>query len=164
MVANVIAEAQNDPNRKKSSGPELAGALDSDPDIYIPEIQAVQTDASMFVLPEPKFNINKMDVSSTDFDLEMFTSSTESKSLVVDVAPICMTFEDFFCGFTPDSHSSFSVTPTTGTLERRGGPPTQLTVTCNPQGCAGDLVGYLCVILPDEKDFSTYYKITCTSR
>ena len=73
-------------------------------------------------------------------------------------------FEDFFCGFTKDSHPSFSVTPTTGTLERRGGPTTRLTVTCKPKGASGELVGYLCVIMPDEKDFSTFYKITCMSR
>ena len=28
----------------------------------------------------------------------------------------------------------------------------------------GELVGYVCFILPEEKAFSTYYKITCTSR
>jgi hypothetical protein len=56
------------------------------------------------------------------------------------------------------------VTPTTGTLERRGGPTTRLTVTCKPKGASGELVGYLCVIMPDEKDFSTFYKITCMSR
>ena len=36
---------QVDPNRKQSSGPELAGALDSDPDIYVPEIEEIVADA-----------------------------------------------------------------------------------------------------------------------
>ena len=33
----------------------------------------------------------------------------------------------------------------------------------NPQGQSGDLVAYLCFILPDEKEYSSYYKITCKS-
>eukprot|EP00322_Chrysochromulina_rotalis_P012281 CAMPEP_0115859078 /NCGR_PEP_ID=MMETSP0287-20121206/16428_1 /TAXON_ID=412157 /ORGANISM="Chrysochromulina rotalis, Strain UIO044" /LENGTH=253 /DNA_ID=CAMNT_0003313363 /DNA_START=32 /DNA_END=793 /DNA_ORIENTATION=+ len=159
-----IMGSQVDPNKPKSTGPELAGALDSDPDIYTPEKLEVQADSSQFVLPEPSWNVNKMEVSATDYDLEMFCSSTEEGKLKVEVNPVCMTFEDYYCGFTPDSHPSFSVTPDKGTLERRNGPPTELTVTCNPKGAAGELVGYLCVILPDEKDFSTYYKITCASR
>ncbi len=32
------------------------------------------------------------------------------------------------------------------------------------QGASGELVGYLCFILPEERPFSTYYKITCNSR
>ena len=159
-----IKGSQHDPNRKKSTGPELANALESNPDIYVPEVLEVHADASLLTLPPAKFNINKLDFSQTDFDLEMFCGSTEEKQLAVDVAPVCMTFEDFFCGFTKDSHPSFSVTPTTGTLERRGGPTTRLTVTCKPKGASGELVGYLCVIMPDEKDFSTFYKITCMSR
>ena len=75
-----------------------------------------------------------------------------------------MTFENYFCGFTPDSHVAFSCTPTEGKMERRNGPPTEITVTVNPCGASGELVGYLCVILPDEPDFSSYYKITCASR
>jgi hypothetical protein len=153
--------AEVDPNRKKSTGPELAGALDSDPDIYVPEIAEVQVDTSDFVLPEPTFRIEKMEVSSTHADFEMQCASTDDKELVIEVKPVCMTFEDYYCGFTPDSHPAFSVSPSKGTMERRNGPPTELVVTCNPQGKHGELVGYLCVILPDEKDFSQYYKITC---
>jgi len=156
--------SQVDPNRKKNSGPELDGALDSDPAIYVPVIEAVVADESMFVLPEPSFKISKMEVSDTDYDLEMSCASTDDKDLVIDVKPVCMTFEDFYCGFTPDSHPSFSVTPSAGKMERRSGPPTSIKVTCNPSGSAGELVGYLCFILPEERDFSTYYKITCQSR
>ena len=159
-----ITGSQVDPNRKKSTGPELAGALDSDPDIYIPEIQDVTVDTSAFVLPEASFKVSKMEVSQTDADFEMFCASTDDKTLVIDVAPVCMTFEDFYCGFTADSNQAFSVTPTSGKMERRNGPPTELTITCDPQGKSGELVGYLCVILPDERDFSSYFKITCTSQ
>lgn len=116
--------AEADPNRKKSTGPELAGALDSDPDIYVPEVEEIHADASQFVLPKS---------GMTDMDYEMFTGATETKSLTIDVRPVAMTFEEFYCGFTADSHPSFSVTPTTGRMERRNGPPTQVTVTwCAP--------------------------------
>ena len=46
----------------------------------------------------------------------------------------------------------------------RNGDPTVITVNCNPGNAKGELVGYLCFILPEEKDFSTYYKITCHSQ
>jgi len=156
--------SQADPNRKKSSGPELAGALDSNPDIYVPEVEEIVADTSMFVLPAESFKVSKMEVSSTNEDFEMFCDSLTPKDLVVEVKPVCMTFEDFYCGFTADSHPAFRCSPTTGKQERRNGPPTQVKVTVDPQGAHGELVGYLCFILPEEKDFSTFYKITCTSK
>ena len=157
--------AEVDPNRPKSSGPELAGALDSDPDIYVPEALDVAVDTSDYVLPEPEFRIDKMEVSSTHEDFEMSCSSTEGGELKIEVKPVCMTFEDFHCGFTADSHPAFRVTGNAkGAMERRNGPPTPVTISVNPQGKTGELVGYLCFILPEEKDFSTYYKITCQSR
>ena len=45
-----------------------------------------------------------------------------------------MTYEPFFCGFTPDSHPAFSVSPASGKMERRNGDPTTVIVTCNPDG------------------------------
>ena len=113
------------------------------------------------------------------------------QELNIDVRPVAMTFEEFYCGFTEDSHPSFTVTPTEGKMvrttnathraclrpsallshrspslraqERRNGPPTTVTVTCKPNSKRGDLVAHLCFILPEEKAFSTYYKITCKS-
>ena len=44
--------------------------------------------------------------------------------------------------------------------------PTLLCVTssqCEPNGQTGELVAYVGCILPEEKPFSTYYKITCQS-
>lgn len=156
--------SQMDPNRKQSSGPELAGALDSDPDIYLPDAEVITKDASMFVLPEESFKITKMAMSQTDEDYETFVDSTGVKDFVIDVKPVCMTFENFVCGFTADSHPAFTCSPDTGKMERRNGPPTAITVHINPAGASGDLVGYLCFILPDEQDFSSFYKITCASR
>lgn len=151
------SQAQNDPGRAKSSGPELAGALDSDPDIYVPEIEELDAAKAGIEFKLPSSGM-------TDLDFDMFTDSTGTKDLVVEVRPVAMTFEDFYCGFSADSHPSFSVSPSSGKMERRGGDPTKVVVTCNPKGASGELVGYLCFILPEEKAFSTYYKITCQSR
>eukprot|EP00962_Isochrysis_galbana_P049735 scaffold21237_cov121-Isochrysis_galbana.AAC.1 len=49
-----------------------------------------------------------------------------------------MTFEDFYCGFTADSHQAFSVSPSEGKMERRNGPPTQVKVTVKPSGRTGE--------------------------
>jgi len=79
---------------------------------------------------------------------------------VIDVRPVMMTYEEFYCGFTRDSHPAFSVSPDSGKMEKRGGAPTQVEVTCTPKGASGTLTATLCFILPDEKMFSTYYGIT----
>jgi len=56
---------------------------------------------------------------------------------VIPVTPVCMTFEDFYVGFTEDSHPAFTCTPTEGKMERRKGPPTEVTVRVKPTGRTG---------------------------
>ena len=128
-----------------------AGALEVNPDIYVPEAEEIVADESEFHLPAS---------GMTDLDFEMKFAHTSVGELKIDVRPVAMTFEEFYVGFTPDSHPAFSVTPTEGRMERRNGPPTELTVTCNPEGKTGELEAHLCFILPEEKAFSTFYKIT----
>merc|ERR1719247_1593262 len=72
--------SQADPNRKKSSGPELQGVLDSDPDIFVPEVQHLDAEAAgvEFKLPS---------TGMVNQELEMFCASTESKSINIDVSP-----------------------------------------------------------------------------
>jgi hypothetical protein len=72
------------------------------------------------------------------------------------VAPVCMTFEDYFAAFSPDSHPSFSVSPVTGRMDRRGGEKTVLSVTCNPNGQAGEFVGNLVINLPEDNSNICY--------
>lgn len=142
-------------DKDRNMDPGVAGALEVNPDIYVPETEEIVADESQFVMK------NK---AMTDLDFEMFLdASTESKSIVVDVRPMMMTYEDFYVGFTADSHPAFSCTPTSGAMEKRNGAPTQITVTCTPGGAKGELEAWLCFILPDEKAFSTYYKITAKS-
>merc|ERR1719487_573838 len=94
------------------------------------EEEEIVADESEFHLPAS---------GMTDLDFEMKFAHTSTGELKIDVRPVAMTFEEFYVGFTPDSHPAFSVTPTEGRMERRNGPPTELTVTCDPQGKTGEL-------------------------
>lgn len=136
--------------------PGVEGALEVNPDIYVPEEEVIAVENSDFVLPSS---------GRTDADFEMFTIQGNAKDLAIEVKPVAMTFEPFYCGFTADSHPAFSVSPGSGKMERRNGDPTSITVTCNPgENVKGELKATLCFILPEEKAFSTYYGITCQAR
>ena len=123
--------------------PGVEGALEVNPDIYVPEEEVIEIENSDFVLPKS---------GMTDLDFEMFTIGGDAKELYIDVRPVCMTFEPFYCGFTADSHPAFSVSPDSGKMERRNGDPTTVCVTCDPgPNLKGEITGYLCFILPEEK-------------
>lgn len=143
--------------RGRSSDPGVAGALRVNPDIYTADEEELSAEKRGIV-----FELKKSGM--TDLDLEMTVDSVEGGSKDITVMPVCMTFEEFYCGFTADSHPAFSVTPTEGKMERRNGTPTKVTVSCDPKGKAGTLEGWLCFILPEEKAFSTYYYFKATSR
>jgi len=145
--------SQKKPGQSGTHNPGVEGALEVNPDIYVPEEEVIEIENSDFVKP-----------SMTTMDLEMFTIQDEPKGLQVSVKPVAMTYEPFYCGFTADSHPAFSVSPTSGKMERRNGDPTQVTVTCTPNGAKGELKATLCFILPEEKMFSTYYGILCHAR
>lgn len=83
-------------------------------------------------------------------------STSAGESLTVEVNPVCMTFEDYFAGFSADSFAGFSVEPATGRMDRRGGEPTVLTVKIEPQGASGDLTGNLVINLPEDNSKITY--------
>lgn len=79
------------------------------------------------------------------------------------VAPTCMTFEDYYAAFTKDSHPSLSVAPQTGRMDRRGGEPTELVITCDPAGQAGTFQGDLVINLPEDNSKICYH-ITVVSQ
>lgn len=79
------------------------------------------------------------------------------------VAPCCMTFEDYYAAFSPDSHPSLSVSPAVGRMDRRGGEPTELIVTCDPRGQAGTFSGTLVINLPEDNS-KICYKINVVSQ
>ena len=74
----------------------------------------------------------------------------------IEVAPVCMTFEDFFAGWSPDSNPGFSVSPVTGRMDRRGGEKTVLNVSFNPNGQSGEFVGNLVINLPEDNSKICY--------
>lgn len=86
-------------------------------------------------------------------------SSGSGASLTIQVKPVCMTFEDYFAAFTKDSHPTLAVTPVTGRMDRRGGETTELIITCQPNGQAGEFKGDLVINLPEDNS-KICYKIT----
>lgn len=96
----------------------------------------------------------------TEVEMQVAASSSGS-DIVLSVAPTCMTFEDYFAGFTSDSHSSFSVDPAVGRMDRRGGETTELTVTCAPNGQSGNFEAGLVINLPEDGS-TICYKIKAT--
>ena len=70
-----------------------------------------------------------------------------------------MTFEDYFAAFSKDSHPSFSVSPATGRMDRRGGEKTEMTIKCDPGGKSGEFTGDLVINLPEDNS-KICYKIT----
>lgn len=77
-------------------------------------------------------------------------------SLSVQVQSPCMTFEDYYAAFSPGSHPSLSVSPSAGRMDRRQGEPTQLEITCTPDGASGLLTGDLVINLPDDNSKLSY--------
>ena len=75
---------------------------------------------------------------------------------VLSVKPVCMGFEDYYAAFTPDSHPSFSVSPCAGRMDRRGGEPTELVITCVPKGQSGTWTGNLVINLPEDNSKICY--------
>lgn len=101
--------------------------------------------------------------SVPDFEVE-FRVSSIGKGIEhkIDVKPVCMTYEDYYAGFSKDSHPSLSVAPATGRMDRRGGEISQLTIFCNPKGRGGTLTGDLVIILPEDNS-KICYKVTAES-
>jgi len=62
-----------------------------------------------------------------DFTFDV-AASGKAGTFVFDVKPFCMSFEDFYASFSPDSHPSLSVDPPTGRMDRRGGELSSFTV------------------------------------
>lgn len=98
--------------------------------------------------------------SVPDGELVMqLAGSSSGADLAIQVQPVCMTFEDFFAAFSPDSHPSLSVSPVTGRMDRRGGETTPMTIHCDPQGQAGTFTGNLVINLPEDNS-KICYKVT----
>lgn len=138
----------------KQGGPQLPGMENMGADAFVTGGIETASDIPagmefvMSSVPDGEFNMN-------------VASSGSGEALKLSVAPICMTFEDYFAAFTKDSHPCFSVGPATGRMDRRGGEPSELTVLCEPNGRAGEFVGNLVINLPEDNS-KICYKISAT--
>jgi hypothetical protein len=81
----------------------------------------------------------------------------------IAVKPVCMTFEDYYAGFSSDSHPSLSVRPATGRMDRaRGGEPSMMEIVCSPNGQGGTFNGNLVINLPEDNS-KICFKVTVNS-
>ena len=89
-------------------------------------------------------------------------STGDGGSTSLSVQSPCMTFEDYYAKFSSDSHPSFSVSPSTGRMDRRKGEPTLMQINCAPNGASGTLTGDLVINLPEDNS-KICYKVTVNS-
>ncbi len=78
-----------------------------------------------------------------------FNTVAETKSQLF-LQPNAMTFEDFLAGWTDDSAEGFKVSPTKGTMDRRGGEETPFTISYKGPQPTAPVVGTLVVLLPND--------------
>lgn len=74
-----------------------------------------------------------------------------------EIEPNSMTYEDFVAGFTADTPEGWTVSPTSGTIERRGGAAQAFEVAYKGGNPSGPLPGTLVVVLPND-NFSWTFK------
>ncbi|KAG8465348.1 hypothetical protein KFE25_002655 [Diacronema lutheri] len=133
--------------------PGVAAALAVNPEV----IAGVELDGNRrvdFVRPVARWPGDPAAELSAEFDFGPV--SKIGNGLEFDIEPVCMTFEDFYAGFTADSDPAFSVSPAFGRMDRKGGEVTTLKVTCKPSGAARSIQATLCVVLPDDGEQWTF--------
>jgi len=137
------------------SGPELPGMENLGED-------AVVVGGIEFATDIPEGMVFKVS-SIPDGTVEMNCGANgKGVDFALEVKPVCMGYEDFYAAFAPGSHESFSVSPSAGRMERRGGEPSLLVITCQPRGASGVLEGDLVINLPEDES-SICYKVSCTA-
>jgi len=124
------------------------------------------------VLPEESFKVTKMEMSQTDDDFVMECAAGEEAELVIDIEPMFLTKTEYFYGFTADSDPKISVereisSVVEGEMPAKGhkgnaedAEDIQINIKFKPESATGEFEAHLCVIFPNEKAFSKFYKIT----
>lgn len=100
-------------------------------------------------------------VPDGEFNFQV-ASTGSGDSLQISVQSPCMTFEDYYAAFSPGSHPSLSVSPSSGRMDRRKGDPTVMEISCSPNGASGTLTGDLVINLPEDNS-KLSYKVTVQS-
>lgn len=143
---------------ERSHDPGVANALKVDPTITAKyEAASAESKGVKFEL-DP---LAKMGRFEAELELSCAAGSDNGVTGIVSIKPVCMAYEDFYAGWSPESSPCLSVSPTEGRMERRGGEPSDFEITLKPDGKPGEKVGYLCVLLPEENEQFTV-KVTAT--
>jgi len=136
-------------------GPQLPGMENLGEDAIM--MGGIETDSE---IPEGMEFIPSS-VPDGEFEFSV-ASNSEGIDFEIEVQPVCMTFEDFYASFSPESHPCLKVSPETGRMDRRGGETSVFVVRCEPKGQAGDLTGDLVINLPEDNS-KICYKIKAKS-
>jgi len=136
-------------NQGTQQGPELPGMENlGDDAVMMGGIEeASEIPAGMEFIPSS--------VPDGEFEFQV-AGSSKGGVLSLSVKPVCMGFEDYYAGFAPGSHPSLTVGPVAGRMDRRGGEPTELKITCEPKGQAGLFEGNLVINLPEDNSKICY--------
>ncbi|KAL3893323.1 MAG: hypothetical protein SGPRY_014311, partial [Prymnesium sp.] len=102
-IQNVKKERSQNPGVEGAVRARSTASLDVNPDVYVWEEKLTDVSGVDFGL--------STDIKMTDLDFDMVVDSTMSKTITIDVRPVMMTYEEFYCGFTSDSHPGFSCSP-----------------------------------------------------
>eukprot|EP00188_Purpureofilum_apyrenoidigerum_P000214 Plantae.Rhodophyta-Purpureofilum_apyrenoidigerum.ctg10856.p1 GENE.Plantae.Rhodophyta-Purpureofilum_apyrenoidigerum.ctg10856~~Plantae.Rhodophyta-Purpureofilum_apyrenoidigerum.ctg10856.p1 ORF type:complete len:343 (-),score=53.23 Plantae.Rhodophyta-Purpureofilum_apyrenoidigerum.ctg10856:139-1167(-) len=86
---------------------------------------------------------------------EVTTKLSQTHVTEIQVKNLYFRFMPFRVGFTSDSHPFFSVEPTSGTMERSSGNPTDLIVRFSPKSLEGDCRATL---IFETEEFKFVYK------
>ena len=121
---------------------------------------------AQFVLPEESFKVSKMEMSQTDEDFELECTPFHEADTYIMVEPMFITKAKYFMGFTSDSDPKITIDNNLveGEMNTKSGKPTAIKIKFTPDGETGEFTAYLCFILPEEKTFSKFYKITAKSQ
>mmetsp|Transcript_22435 Transcript_22435/g.53828 ORF Transcript_22435/g.53828 Transcript_22435/m.53828 type:complete len:260 (-) Transcript_22435:96-875(-) len=141
------------------TGGDKLGQMLSAANTEVREVERQTYGAVEFQHPKQAWKIDgSYETGDPTFDIT-YSKADACASTDISIDPSAMTFEDFLAGFTADSDPGFVVEPASGTMARRGGDPTDLTVKYT--GTALDSapkIATFVVMLPND-NFQWTFKI-----
>ena len=162
LQAKFVQVGSVDKLKEQNTGgnnPGVEGALDVDPDVIGGYTCATAEAAGV------KFELTtlaKMGRFDQEVSIDMPAASDIPRLETITVKPVCMGFEDFYAGWSPETPPGFSVSPIQGRMERRGGEPSLFDIEVKADGQTGEKVGYLCIVLPDDDEqFTIKVTVNC---
>jgi hypothetical protein len=161
---SVRIEAEDDPNLDLSGNTWKPAEDDlplpnDTPKVAIPGMETLGEDALVGTGIEMHEDIpTNMDFIPSNVIDGTIHMQTDGQPYVLEIAPFCMGYEDYYAGFTNDSDPVFRITSgAVGRMDRRGGETARLEIIVCEGQQEGDLFqGTLVVNLPDDGSRLTY--------